>query len=103
MALFKLRDTEFDVGEHTNERVLWVDILQTGERFFSEAIQLDNQRRRKGLIEIVRVSETTVKVCFNNQLHNPSAKPNFPYTRDIILRDLSGRAIASAFSVGVAV
>lgn len=97
MCLFKPRDTKVDVGEYSRERVLHIDILSKGERFFSESVNLDNQRRRKGLIEVIRLSETAVKVCFNNQLHIPAHRFSWPL--DIILRDTDGRAIASAFSV----
>jgi len=98
MAMFRLNDAEFDVGEYSHERVLWVDILSGGERFFSEPIDLDNQKRNNKPIELVRRSEATVELVFNCGLHRMGSLLGQKF--DIILRDIEGIAIASAFNVG---
>lgn len=97
MALFRLYDVEFDVGEYSHERLLWVDVLVRGERIFSEPIQLVNQPHGKRLVELVRKTETTVEAIFNSQLHYPGH--HLAYSVDIILRDVDLKAIASAFNV----
>lgn len=69
MTLFRVENTEFDVGEYSHERVLWLDVLIRGERMFSEPLQLTNQPYGKKLVELIRKSETTVEAVFNSQLH----------------------------------
>lgn len=97
MAMFRLSNIEFDAGEYTHERVLWIDVLVRGDRIFSEPIKLDNQPRGKNIVELVRRSETTLEAIFNSQLH--SSQTFNVYSVDVILRDQDHKAIASAFNV----
>lgn len=99
MTLFRVDNTEFDVGEYSHERILWLDVLVRGERMFSEPVQLTNQPYGKKLVELIRKSETTVEVVFNSQLHTPGHR--YDHTVDLILRDEGTKAIASAFSVNI--